>query len=106
MPNSSLPYPHFASPPPHQSSRSNREEVAKLLEENAALHSRLAAKSMDQMAPGGGSPSHPAGPRSAKLFETSSGSSGWVTGCVIGVVGVGDGLCHRGRRGVCLLLSD
>ena len=53
---------------PLQTSRNNREEVAKLLEENASLHSRLAAKTMESVESHG-----PA--RMTKMFE-APGASG------------------------------
>lgn len=60
-----------------QTSRSNREEVSRLLEANAMLHSRLAAKTMEGMAPAAEASYSPS-PKQGKVFEPPGGSY-WKT---------------------------
>ncbi|KAG1651575.1 hypothetical protein FOA52_009445, partial [Chlamydomonas sp. UWO 241] len=64
-----------------ETSRTNREEVAKLLSENAELHSRLAAKTLDMAGVGMGGGASTSGRTAAlaaspKMFEASYGTSG------------------------------
>ena len=56
-------------------------QVTKLLEENAALHSRLAAKAMEGMAAGSPVPSSARSGGQTKMFE----APGMAAGCVEGV---------------------